>query len=103
MSRETHRVPSNSGCLLTVADVADRVGLSSQAIRRAINRGELRASMLCHRVRIAESDVERWIAESRCAARPRVEARRRTRSRKTGEGRPMAAAFSKLELRVEPQ
>ena len=38
-----------------------QVGLSEQAIRRAIRRGELRASKVCSRIRILLADLEDWI------------------------------------------
>jgi excisionase family DNA binding protein len=47
--------------LLSVAQVAHTTGLSDRAIYRAIERGDLRASKLCHRLRIRPADVESWI------------------------------------------
>jgi excisionase family DNA binding protein len=51
--------------LLTPAEVAERVGLSTKAVRRAYERGELPASKLCGRVRIRPEDVEAWIEGNR--------------------------------------
>jgi excisionase family DNA binding protein len=39
-------------------------GLSRKAVYRAIERGELRASKLCSRLRIAPEDIDRWIETS---------------------------------------
>lgn len=50
--------------LLTVQDVADRCGLSMKAIYRAIDRGDLRASKLCSRLRVRAEDVDAWIERS---------------------------------------
>jgi len=47
--------------LLAVAGVAERVGLSEKAVRRAIGRGELPASKLCGRIRVRPEDVDIWI------------------------------------------
>jgi excisionase family DNA binding protein len=51
--------------LLSTSEVADRVGLSTKAIYRAIDRGELRASKLCGRIRVDPDDLDAWIEESR--------------------------------------
>jgi excisionase family DNA binding protein len=59
--------------LLTVSDVADRVGLSTKAVRRAIERGDLAASKLCGRIRVRREDLDRWIDENRIGATaPRI-------------------------------
>ena len=50
-----------SGPLLSPEDVARHCGLSRRAVYRAIERGELRASRLCSRLRIRSQDVEAWI------------------------------------------
>ena len=50
--------------LLSVDQVAARCGLSCRAIYRAVERGELRASRLCTRLRIAPKDLETWITSS---------------------------------------
>ena len=51
--------------LLAPDDVAALCGLSRKAVYRAVERGELRASKLCSRLRITPEDVERWIEASR--------------------------------------
>ena len=48
--------------LLSPEEVAQRCGLSRRAVYRAIERGELRASRLCSRIRIRPEDVDAWIA-----------------------------------------
>jgi excisionase family DNA binding protein len=40
-------------------------GLSRKAVYRAIERGELRASKLCSRLRITPEDIDRWVEASR--------------------------------------
>jgi excisionase family DNA binding protein len=50
-------------------EAAALAGLSTTAIYRAIDRGELRAVRLCSRLRIPREEFEAWIASStvRCA------------------------------------
>jgi excisionase family DNA binding protein len=48
--------------LLSPEEVAGQCGLSRKAVYRAIDRGELRASRLCSRLRIRPEDVESWIS-----------------------------------------
>ena len=55
------------GRLLSPEDVAVRCGLSRRAVYRAIERGDLLASRLCHRLRIRPADVDAWIEGSRVA------------------------------------
>jgi len=50
--------------LLTPSDVGDQCGLSLKTVYRAISRGELRASRICSRLRVKQSDVDRWIERS---------------------------------------
>jgi excisionase family DNA binding protein len=47
--------------LLTVSEVAEATGLSSNAVYRAIAAGELRASKLRRRLRVQAADLEAWI------------------------------------------
>jgi excisionase family DNA binding protein len=67
--------------LLTVSEVAEATGLSSNAVYRAISDGQLRASKLRGRLRVQLADVDAWIdsnlvttrgtsAESPAPARP---------------------------------
>jgi excisionase family DNA binding protein len=46
--------------LLSPEDIARRCGLSRRAVYRAIERGELRASRLCSRLRVHPDDLEAW-------------------------------------------
>lgn len=47
---------------LTVQQVAELTSLSTDAVRRAIARGELEALMLCNRIRVEPSAFRRWKA-----------------------------------------
>jgi len=47
--------------LLTVDEVAERSRFSTKTVRRAIRRGELRASKPCGRWRIRPCDFEDWV------------------------------------------
>ena len=58
----------NESPLLTPEDVADVCALSRRAVYRAIERGELRASRLCSRIRIRPADVEAWVEKNEIAA-----------------------------------
>ena len=58
--------------LLAPEDVAHRCGLSRRAVYRAIERGELRASRLCSRLRIRPEDVDAWIATNHVDPAERV-------------------------------
>ena len=50
--------------LLRVSEAAELAGLSTRAIYRAIERGELRASRLCSRLRIPRAAFDEWIERS---------------------------------------
>jgi excisionase family DNA binding protein len=50
--------------LLAPDEVAAICGLSRKAVYRAIERGELRASRLCSRLRITPEDLDDWIDAS---------------------------------------
>lgn len=52
------------GQLLTIPEVRARCHLSEKTIRRAIDRGELRALKLCNRIRITSSDFDAWLARA---------------------------------------
>ena len=54
--------------LLRVSEAAELAGLSTRAIYRAIERGELRAARLCSRLRIPRAAFDEWIEQS--AVRP---------------------------------
>ncbi len=56
--------------LLAIPEVARASGLSDTSIRRAIERGDLRAMKICNRIRIAREDMEAWHARSAVMAQP---------------------------------
>ncbi len=58
--------------LLTVSEVAEATGLSPNAIYRAIDAGELRASKLRGRLRVRLADVDGWIDSNVVRVRTRV-------------------------------
>ncbi len=51
--------------LLSPAQVAELCGLSRRAVYRAIERGELPAARLCHRLRVETGDLDAWLHRSR--------------------------------------
>jgi hypothetical protein len=53
---------------LTVADTARIAGFSRRAIYRAIERGELAASIVCSRLRIHPDDFLLWMDRERVVA-----------------------------------
>jgi excisionase family DNA binding protein len=53
---------------LRPAEAAELAGLSTRAIYRAIERGELRAARLCSRLRIPRAEFDAWV--ERCAVSP---------------------------------
>jgi len=63
-ARRAVRPPADVDALLSPEEVARRFGLSRRAVYRAIERGELRASRLCSRIRIRAADVEAWVEEN---------------------------------------
>lgn len=50
---------------LKPSEAAEITGLSTRAIYRAIERGELRAARLCSRLRIPRAAFDEWV--ERCA------------------------------------
>jgi excisionase family DNA binding protein len=57
---------------LRPVEAAKLAGLSTRAIYRAIQRGELRAVRLCSRLRIPREGFDEWIARSAVRSEPRV-------------------------------
>ena len=55
--------------LLTVSEVGEATGLSSNAVYRAIAAGELRASKLRGRLRVQLADLDAWIDSNVVCAR----------------------------------
>ena len=52
---------------LRPVEAAELAGLSTRAIYRAIERGELRAARLCSRLRIPRAAFDEWVERVRCA------------------------------------
>jgi excisionase family DNA binding protein len=65
--------------LLTLAEVAERVQLSTWALRRAIDRGELIAFRPCGRIRVAESALAAWLDSTATGAEAKASKPRRSR------------------------
>jgi excisionase family DNA binding protein len=55
---------------LTVAEAARASGFSRQAVYRAIGRGDLRAGVVCSRIRIHPDDFLAWMDGDRAATAP---------------------------------
>src|SRR4051812_45654798 len=55
---------------LTPEDVAGRCRLGRKAVSRAIERGELRATKICSRLRVLPQDVDAWIEQGRIEREP---------------------------------
>jgi excisionase family DNA binding protein len=68
---------------LSVTETARASGLSRQAVYRAIGRGELRASVVCSRIRIHPDDFLAWMDGDPATAAPTAP---RTTRRATGRG-----------------
>lgn len=49
---------------LSPREVAEITGLHVAVVRRAVERGELRAHKLCSRLRIRRDDFEDWLEEN---------------------------------------
>jgi excisionase family DNA binding protein len=69
-TRRAARPPAGVDALLSPEEVARQCGLSRRAVYRAIERGELRASRLCSRIRIRVADVEAWVDENQIEPPP---------------------------------
>lgn len=59
--------------LLTVSEVAEATGLSSNAVYRPIAACELGASKLRRRLRVQQADLEAWIDANAVCARGAAE------------------------------
>ncbi len=64
MSESANRYPTPMPGMLTPAQVARLTNLSRATVYRAIERGELRASRLCGRLRVDLEELEAWKARS---------------------------------------
>ncbi len=56
---------------LTLQQVAELTNLSTDALRRAIKKGDLQAAKLCGQIRVEAAELRRWKAANRI--RPRVD------------------------------
>lgn len=56
--------PAEAERFLTPRDVAEITGLHVAVVRRAIERGELRAFKLCSRLRIRRQDFDAWVEQN---------------------------------------
>jgi excisionase family DNA binding protein len=65
--------------LLSIKEVARACRLSEQAVRRAIDHGELPAVKLRSRLRVTPQDLAEWIAGARRPDRPAATPRPRRR------------------------
>lgn len=61
--------------LLTVTEVAERLGLRHRAVRRAIARGEIPASRICSRIRVDPQELRGWIEGNRIQGSPQSDER----------------------------
>jgi excisionase family DNA binding protein len=64
-SKETDPRAGGSGTLLTVAEVAERLKVCPETVRRFCIRGEVSYSRIGNSIRILESDLEAFIASAR--------------------------------------
>jgi excisionase family DNA binding protein len=62
-SRSAARAGQAAELMLSPAEIAERVGVSIDAVRRAIRSGQLPASKVFGRVRVHPRDLERYIAD----------------------------------------
>jgi excisionase family DNA binding protein len=68
--------PEPEAIFLRPTEAAPLAGLSTRAIYRAIQRGELRAVRLCSRLRIPRDGFDEWVARAtERSERPVVEVR----------------------------
>lgn len=63
LSLSDARVGQAAEPMLSPADIAERVGVSIDAVRRAIRSGQLPASKVFGRVRVHSRDLDRYIAD----------------------------------------
>ena len=62
-------MPSPGQRLLSAAEVAERCGMSLRSVRRFIAAGDLPVHRLGRAVRVAEADLERFLAKHRVAGK----------------------------------
>jgi excisionase family DNA binding protein len=68
---------------LTAAETARASGFSRQAVYRAIERGELTASVVCSRIRIHPDDFLAWMERDRAATAGAMRGADQIRTRKS--------------------
>jgi excisionase family DNA binding protein len=73
---------------LTVAETARASGFSRQAVYRAIDRGDLRASVVCSRIRIHPDDFLAWMDDDSAAAPSEPRTTRRAAGRGGARTKP---------------
>jgi excisionase family DNA binding protein len=90
-ARPAVRPPADADALLSPEPVARRCGLSRRAVYRAIERGELRASRLCSRIRIRARTCRHGSRRTRSSPLPTERGprgHRRSDPRTSSEGCP---------------
>jgi excisionase family DNA binding protein len=85
-ARSPVRPQADAVALLSPEEVARRCGLSRRAVYRAIERGELRASRLCSRIRIRAVDVEAWVEANQIEPSSQQAMRRRPSPLRPADG-----------------
>lgn len=88
--------------LLTVAEVGQLTGLSLNAVYRAIWSGELQASKLRGRIRVAAHAVEAWIDASRVPTKRTEHIRAGAGSRRPRPANPGRGLRELLEAAAPP-
>ena len=99
--------PRRKPMFLRPAEAATLAGLSTRAIYRAIQRGELRAVRLCSRLRIPREGFEDWVARAAVRVEPRGRGARRAgparqlpqAPRRRGEGGVMSVERDRAQGR----
>lgn len=89
--------------LLTIADVAKLSGLSDKSVRRAIERGDLRALKLCNRVRIEPAAVADWHRASQLDEPRPTEPAHRPRPRRIPQRAKPPTATGGLRELLDPK
>jgi len=88
---------------LSVTETARASGLSRQAVYRAIARGDLRASVVCSRIRIHPDDFLGWMDGDRAATAPSApRASRRAAGRVGARKTPAPDGLRSLLMRRSP-
>jgi excisionase family DNA binding protein len=83
--------------MLSIGQVADRCGVSKDAVRRAVRRGELPAAKVFGRIRITEEDLGAYIERGRVGGAEVI--RRRQRPTPRADARGSLQALNRKESR----